>query len=78
MAQPTLEQFADIVDRLGLTEVETAAIVGVSPTTIRIVRMAGELPVRERCRRAIAEFVRINKRAKRRTDLKLVDREVCV
>ncbi len=62
-----------IVDRHHLTDVETAALSGTSVPTVRIMRRGRMLPAHEGPRQRVARFVEINRNAKTRSDLRLLE-----
>ena len=66
-----LRAFLEIVDRHNLTDAEAAALCGVSIPTVRIMRRGRLLPVQERSRRHVVQFVEVNRGAISRADLRL-------
>lgn len=68
----TIETFLELVARVGLTDAQVAAAAGLAPQTVRLCRIARELPERARCREAIAKFVAVNAGAKTRADVRFI------
>lgn len=64
-----ISEFIGIVGSLGLSDVTVAGLCGISPHTVRVTRLGRELPKHARCRRAVVEFVRRNRRARAAAEL---------
>lgn len=69
-----IERFKQIAKVHGLSDAEVAGLAGVSPHTVRVIRLASIMPRHARCRRAVVEFVRVNGKAKSREALRAVGR----
>ena len=64
-------EFLAILSRLGLNDVEAGVCIGVSPHTVRCVRLSGELPDRKTTLALILSFVARSRTAKHRGELRL-------
>lgn len=69
--EQVLIEYLALVERLGLTDVTAAALIGISPHTARVMRLGRVLPMPVRCRAALRLFVERNRNAKTRSDLRL-------
>lgn len=58
---------------LGMGYCEIGAGAHVSPTTVRIALISGELPQRPRPKRALVTFCRVNASATKRSELRFTD-----
>jgi hypothetical protein len=67
-----MSEFTEICGRLRLTVYDQSCLTGLSYDTIRAALDGSRSPKKHTAER-IAAFVRLNKRAKRRSDLRLVD-----
>jgi hypothetical protein len=68
-------QYLAIIARLGLNDEAAAAVTGLAPHTIRLMRARRALPRTQRCREQLARFVAANFHAQTRSDVRLVGRE---
>ena len=66
--------FIGLADKFALSDIEAAALVGLSIGTVRLVRRTGLLPEQQRCRAAIEDFLARHQATERRRDLSLPER----
>jgi hypothetical protein len=67
-------EFLAILTRLRLSDRDAAALCGTSTSTVERIRYTGHPPKRSDAREPIVAFVRINRHARSRTELRMVDR----
>jgi hypothetical protein len=65
-----IDRLCALAERFELTNVELAGLTGLSPHTVRVVRLSRAMPRHAHCRRALREFVARNKGAKSKGDLR--------
>jgi hypothetical protein len=66
-----VQEFLAILARHNLSNEEAAVLTGLAPHTVRCVRLSGDLPKREHCRVAIADFCARNRAASTREGLRM-------
>lgn len=66
-----VRELAELVRRLDLTDVELAAMMGVSPLTARNVLRKRRLPDRRPTREAVARWIETHRAAAARSDLRI-------
>jgi hypothetical protein len=67
----TIAEFLALVDRHELSDLQAAALVGVAPATVRVIRLTGALPKGGRSRGALAAFCEANRGATCRAELRM-------
>lgn len=65
-----LDQLFALVDRFDLSDTELAGLTGLSPHTVRVVRIGRAMPRHAHCRRALREFVSKNLGVQSRGELR--------
>jgi len=70
-----LQRFTAAANRFGLSEIEVAALVGLSVPTIRLLKTGRVLPKHQRCIAALRDFVERSERAATRQELRLPARD---
>jgi hypothetical protein len=71
MLDKDLRDFIALLDRFALSDIEAAALTGLSPPTVRLTRVGRSWPKQRRCRAAAVAFVERHRAAKSRSDLRL-------
>jgi hypothetical protein len=66
-----LSEYLEIIQRHRLSVDETAVFTGIATHTVRLVKASRALPQRERCVRAIGDFVARNRAATGRHELRM-------
>lgn len=66
----SVSRLLKIAEAHALTDVALAGLLGISPQTIRVVRITGKMPARASCRARIESFVAANAGATSRAQLR--------